>query len=204
MKKTQNTSVLRRERALWHKLSFEEGSAEQEPLPHLPSICFPPHWLDILTWKGNQSEQNTQAHWQRHTHVPAFTPRCVAWLSLAKIKCLFGAEDQKKQKKNQNNNRNYIWCLIVGKTHQHAGVGTTAWQIRRRFGEKSSKHRTARRKWGQKRKSHNSVLGSRTTIRFLREATSCSASLWAEELSTGFATCLTTKGIASITLFHTN
>lgn len=57
---------------------------------------------------------------------------------------------------------------------------------------------------GKNRKSHISVLGSRTAIRFLREATSCSASLWAEELGTGFATCLTTKGIASITLFHTN
>lgn len=143
----------------------------------------------------NQSKTHPSTFTKTHTCARLHTTvRSVAFISQNKVSLRSRGLKKKTKKKNQNNNRNYIWCLTVGKTHQHAGVGTTAWQIRRRFGEKSSKHRTACRKWGQKRKSHNSVLGSRTTIRFLREATSCSASLWAEELSTGFATCLTTKG----------
>lgn len=44
---------------LWHKLSSEGGSVQQELLTHLPSVRFPLRCLDFLTWKRNRQTKST-------------------------------------------------------------------------------------------------------------------------------------------------
>lgn len=94
-------TVCREVNTQWHKLSFEGGSAKQEPLAHLPSICFPPHWLNILTWKGNQLEQkhNPSAFTATHTCARIHAAVRKTWLSLAKNKSVYSEWRIKKKPK---------------------------------------------------------------------------------------------------------
>lgn len=79
----------------------------------------------------NQSKTHPSTFTKAHTCARLHTTvRSVAFISQNKV----SLRSRGLKKEQNDNNRNYIWCLIVGKTHQHAGVGTAAWQIRRRFG----------------------------------------------------------------------
>lgn len=179
---------------LWHKLSFEEGSAEQEPLPHLPSICFPPHGLDILTWKGNRPQQkHTQAHSQWHTCARLHTTvRNVASISQNKVSLRSGG--LKRDKTQQR-----TLCLVcnywknastISRWHEHVTNAPQIWS-------KGLKKLKVRAKENPTilfvAAGPQSGLFTRSYILFCIFA--------GGELNPGLNTCLTSEIIAWITLF---